>query len=80
MSNPVERLEEAWEAFVLVYNEESPKIVKKVKKEEGSGMWVLRIDDSSKTLLVQDIHPFIYRPDISMGQASELFQSADSKK
>ena len=59
MKNPVQKLNTAWEEFVSVYNSESPKIIKKVKEQEGSGMWVVRIDDTDRTLLVQDIQGFL---------------------
>jgi hypothetical protein len=70
--HPVDKLEEAWKTFVEVYNEESPKIVAKVKEAKPSGIWGLRICDCDRTLFLQDMHFLPSHGDITLQQTKTL--------
>jgi hypothetical protein len=79
MKTPVDKLTEAWDKFVKVYNEESPKIVAKVKEAKPAGIWALRICDSDRTLILQDIHMMPSHGDVSLDEARELFEPEEEE-
>ena len=80
MIDSINELNNSWDEFVKVYNRTSPIINSRMKKLYPAGEWVLRIDDSNRTLLLQDIHPMPSHRNFTLDELKHLNENQQAKE